>query len=176
MAAAWALMLVLSAASPIASVVPSRQCEGPDVDPWVSDFRMRVESYDELYAFAVERFGTPTSCEGEITTEFDGAPFGSLRFGFAGGVSYAVETMPIETSIAVLRAPAGFEDPEAVRGTLEAHAARIGLAIDWTSPEVTAEGDELVRTYGDPDPGLNASASLIYAGETLVGIRLSMAL
>lgn len=163
-------------APPVATPTHRRACEGPDADPWVSDFRTRVESYDRLYRFAVERFGAPTSCEGQITMEFDGANFGSLRFGFAGGMSYSVESMPPETSIAFLRAPGGFVDVDAVRSLLEAHTAAIGLAIDWSAPEIGEEDGEVVHTFWDPEPGLNASASLIFIGDALVGIRVSMAL
>ena len=152
-------------------------CEAPDADAWVADFRSRIESYDDLYRFAVERFGPPVSCEGEIGSEFDGVLFGSLLFTFAGGVTYSVETMPIETSISVLRHPTGFEDPEAMREALAADALRTGLRIDWSAPPEVGEVDgEVVHTYWDPESGLNASASLIYAGEALVAVRLSMAL
>lgn len=163
-------------AEPAATPAIQRVCEGSDVDPWVSDFRTRVESYDGLYRFAVERFGAPTSCDGEITMELDGASFGVLRFGFEGGRSYSVESMPPETSVALLRAPGGFEDVHALRSMLEAHTAAIGLAIDWSAPEIGEQDGELVHTYWDPGPGLNASASLIFIGDALVGIRVSMAL
>jgi hypothetical protein len=165
-------MLPPSGAPPVNRPV----CEGADVDPWISDLRARVESYHGLYRFAVEWLGAPISCEGEITMEFDGAMFGSLLFAFGEGASLSVETMPPETSIALLRAPSGLADVEAVRAALRDHAEGIGLAIDWSTPEVTSEGGEVVHTFWDPEPGLNASASLIYASDALVGIRVSMAL
>jgi hypothetical protein len=171
LAVAWAPALVSPAATPF------RQCEGPDVHPWVADFRSRIESYDDLYRFAVERFGPPVACEGAIGDEFDGMLFGSLRFTFAGGVTYAIETMPIETSVSVMRHPSGFGDPAATREALAADARGTGLRIDWSAaPEITEEDGETIHSYGDPEPGLNASASLIYRGDALVGIRLSMAL
>ena len=164
------------AASPAPAATREGACDGSDADPWVSDFRARVESYDGLYALAAERLGAPTTCEGEITMEFDGARFGVLRFGFAEGASYWVESMPPETSIAVLRSPGGFEDADDIRRALEAHTAGIGLAIDWSSPELGDENGEIVHTFWDPELGSNASASLIFSGELLVGVRVSMAL
>ena len=172
------LLAVALAVSPSAATTTAvgRACEGPDVDPWVADFRARVESYDGLYRFAVERFGAPLTCEGEVTMEFDGARFGALRFGFQDGASYAVESLPPETSIAVLRAPGGLQDADAVRTMLRAHTAAVGLAIDWSAPEIGEEGGDVVHTFWDPEPGLNASASLIFMGDALVGVRVSMAL
>ena len=173
----WGLFALSSAvvgASPPTAALP---CEGPDVDPWVADFRGRVESYDDLYRFAVERFGPPVSCEGAIGDEFDGARFGSLTFTFVEGITYSVETMPIETSLSTMRHPTGFEDPDAMREALAADAEGTGLRIDWsTPPEVSELDGEVIHSYWDPETGLNASASLIYAGGELVGIRLSMAL
>jgi hypothetical protein len=55
-------------------------------------------------------------------------------------------------------------------------AAGIGLSIDWSTPEITSEAGEEVHTFWDPEPGLNASASLIYVGGVLMGVRLGMAL
>jgi len=151
-------------------------CEGPDADPWVADFRERVESYSDLYRLAVDQLGPRTSCEGEVTTEFDGALYGRLVLGFSEGATLTVETMPIETSVTVLRSPAGFDDADAVRAALAAYTEGIGLAIDWSAPEVTTEDDEVVRTFWDADSGLNASAALVFAGESLVAVRVSMAL
>ena len=165
----------LPAGAPVPA--PLGQCEAPDVDPWVADFRSRIESYDDLYRFAVERFGPPVSCEGAIGSEFDGMLFGRLLFTFEGGITYSVETMPIETSISVLRHPTGFQDPEAMRQALARDAEAIGLRIDWSvAPEVMEVDGEVIHSYSDPEGGLNASASLIYSGDSLVGIGLSMAL
>jgi len=154
----------------------ARQCEGPDVDPWVSDFRSRVESYDALYQLAVERYGPPSECEGAVTMEFDGVNFGSLIFGFRGGITYSVETMPPESSVRVLRAPGGFEEPEQVQQALRDYASGIGLAIDWSTPEVSEEAGEVIHRFWDPEPGLNASGFLIFLDDTLVGIGSSLAL
>ena len=139
------------------------------------DFRQRVVSFDGLYRFVVERYGPPSSCEGEITMEFDGARFGTLAFGFAGGVTYAVETLPPEASVRALSAPGGFDGPEEVREAVTAYATDIGLDIDWTNPQVATEDGFETRTFWDPEPGLNASATLVYSGRTLVGVRLGLA-
>jgi hypothetical protein len=169
-------LLVVSFAWASQPVAPARQCEGPDVDPWVTDFRSRVESYDALYQLAADRYGPPTECEGTVTMEFDGARFGSLVLGFPGGVTFAVETMPPESSVTTLRAPGAFEEPELVRRGLEDYASGRGLAIDWSTPEISEDAGEVIHTFWAPEPGLNASASLIFSGDALVGVRMSMAL
>lgn len=151
-------------------------CDGPRADAWVADFRDRVLAHDRLAHFAVLHHGQPTACEGEVTSEFDGARFGVVVLTFSGGVTLEVETMPPEASITTLRAPSGFPDETGVREALQDHANGIGLAIDWTTPEVGSEGAEVVHAFRDPDPGLNASASLIYLDGELVAVRLSMAL
>jgi hypothetical protein len=151
-------------------------CEGPDAVPWVTDFRDRLLDYDELTRFAVGRYGAPVACEGTLTDEFDGAVFGTLLLTFSEGVTLEAQTLPPESSITTLRAAAGFGEGAEVREALRAHAAGIGLQIDWTTPEVTMEGDERVESYWDRDPGLNASASLVSRNGELVAVRLSMAL
>lgn len=169
-------LAVLSAAWLSWPATPARQCEGPAVDPWVSDFRSRVESYDALYQLAVERYGPRSECEGAVTMEFDGVNFGSLIFGFRGGITYSVETMPPESSVRVLRAPGGFDEPEQVQQALRDYASGIGLAIDWSTPEISEEAGEVIHRFWDPEPGLNASGFLIFLDDTLVGIGSSMAL
>jgi len=149
--------------------------DGPDTDPWVRDFRDRVVSYDGLYRFAVDRYGAPTSCEGEVNMEFDGARFGRIVLDFASGVAYTVETQPPEASVRVLSSAGGFADPEAVREAVAAYAADIGLDLDWTAPEVATEDGLEMRTFWDPEPGLNASVTLVFSGGALVRVRVGLA-
>jgi hypothetical protein len=170
------ILMVLLAGLGLTPTVRALPCDGPDADPWAAEFRGRVESYHRLFQFAQATFGPPTSCDGMQTMEFDGASFGYLRLGFDGGVELLVETMPPESSISTLTDADGFEDAGLVRATLESYAAGIGLSIDWSTPEITSEAGGEVHTFWDPEPGLNASASLIYVGGVLMGVRLGMAL
>lgn len=158
------------------AVVWAGPCDGPDATSWVAAFRDRVLSYDALAAFAVAEFGAPVACEGDVTTEFDGADYGILVLTFGSGVSLRVETQPIETSIVTLRAPGGFEDPATVETALREYTEGIGVAIDWDAGRASAAGAETVTTYRDPDPGLNASAELLRSGPRLVAVRFAMAL
>jgi hypothetical protein len=151
-------------------------CEGPDVDPWVTDFRDRTSRFNGLAQFAITAYGEPIDCEGAVTSEFDGGLYGTLVLSFAGGVSLWVETMPIETSIVALRAAEGFGNGPEVEEALRAYAARVGVSIDWERAEESVEGQERTQTFSDPDPGLNASASVIRRGSTVVEVRFSMAL
>jgi pimeloyl-ACP methyl ester carboxylesterase len=151
-------------------------CDGPDADPWVTGLRDRVLDFDELVAFAVAAYGAPLECGGEVSTEFDGMKFGSVRLDFSEGVSFEVETLPPEASVATLSAPSGFADEVLARQVLQVYTERIGVEIDWTASEITDQEDERIETFRDPDSGLNASASHVYSGDSLVGLRFSMAL
>ncbi|MGH7541728.1 MAG: hypothetical protein ACRELC_12080 [Gemmatimonadota bacterium] len=151
-------------------------CDAPDVDPWVTELRDGVLSFDLLAKYAVELYGSPITCEGSVTTEFDGTKFGLLRLGFTGGARFQVETLPPEMSVATLRNPAGFADEDAARRVLEAHCDTVGVEIDWSAPRTTTDGDERIETYSDPDEGMNASASLVFREDTLVALRFSLAL
>ena len=173
----WALAsCAVASAQAVQPPVSGPACEGPDVDPWVTGLRDRALSSNQLAAYALERYGPLLHCTGLVTTEFDGAKFGIVRLEFTGGVILTIETMPPETSIVSLRAGAGFGDAGALRRVLEAYAAGAGLHIDWTAPTVTREGDERRATFWDPDPGLNASATLLFVQDTLVAVGVSMAL
>jgi len=151
-------------------------CDGPDANPWVTELRDRVLGFDALVGFAVQAYGAPITCGGEVGTEFDGIKFGSLLLSFSDGASFEVETMPPETSVVTLSAPSGFADEVLARQVLQVYAERIGVEIDWTVPEITTEGAERVESFRDPDPGLNATASHVYSGDSLVALRFSMAL
>ena len=133
-------------------------------------------SSDMLANYAVKLYGPPLSCEGTVTSEFDGSKFGMVRLGFSKGVTFTVETLPPETSIITLRCPAGFDDQASARRALAAYSSSVGLRIDWTAPTETKEGGERIQSFWDPDPGVNGSTSLVFSGDTLVALRFSMAL
>ena len=151
-------------------------CEGPDADPWVTGLHVRVMSLNQLVDYAVELYGPPLTCDGAVTAEFDGSKFGAVRLGFAEGVTFEVETMPLETSVVTLRAPLGFDDEASARQTLQAYSSDFGLRIDWTTPTVSEEDDERVQSFWDPNAGLNGSASFFFLEDTLVALRFSVAL
>jgi creatinine amidohydrolase len=151
-------------------------CDSPGADPWTRESRDGLLAFDEVVHYGVELFGPPDSCGGMVETEFNGQKFGLLRLGFSDGATFLLQTMPPETGIITLRVPSGFEDEEAALDVLKAHTARVGVEIDWANPETTAEGNESVTSFWDPDDGLNARASLIYQGGKLVALRFSLAL
>jgi len=168
-----------SVGTPIAGVArPAREpCDGPGASTWASDFRDRMLAYDGLARFALETYGDPVTCDGEVTAEFDGALFGSLRLTFATGITLEAHTQPPESSVTLLRSASGFADAGALREMLRAHAADVGLRIAWSAaPEVAAEDGERVERYRDPEPGLNAAALLVFRGDDLVAVGLSLAL
>lgn len=176
--------LVFFVGVPVLAAAPSRawadwpdaDCDGPEADGWVSAFRDRVVSYDGLAQFALTEYGSPVACEGAVTTEFDGVRYGTLVLTLPSGVSLQVETQPLETSIVTLRAAEAFSDPASVEGALRAYTAQIGVSIDWDSPGTTTNGNEVIQTFRDPEPGLNASASMVRTDGALVAVRFSMAL
>ncbi len=151
-------------------------CDAPDADPWVGGLRDRVLSDDDLALHALDLHGSPVDCVGTVTSEFDGARFGLVRVSFANGAWLQVETMPPEVSIVTMTAPPGRSmDVEASREALRAYAEAVGLEIDWGSPSTTVEDRSRTESFWDPDPGLNASASLIFLDDALVALRVSMA-
>lgn len=152
-------------------------CDDPLADAWVRDARDRVLSFDGLVRYAVERYGEPTTCEGAVTTEFDGMLFGTLRLTFAGGAIFEMETMPPEASVVTLQRPEGFDDASGLREAFVRYVNDIGVEVDWTAtPEITEQDGRRTEQYWDPDTGLNASASLVFEGDRLVAVRFSMAL
>jgi len=151
-------------------------CDDPAADAWVAAQRDRVISANGLEAFASEVFGAWTACSGEVTTRFDGTSFGVVVLRHGDAAVLRVETMPPETSLVTLRALEGFPDEPSAREALEAYARAIGVSPDWRRPEIAREGELEVRGYADPDPGLNATASLVYRGDTLVELRFTLAL
>jgi hypothetical protein len=142
----------------------------------VTDLRDRVLDDDGLAQFAVLTYGAPIACDGSRTVEFSGTWFGSVRLTFAGGATLEVATSPPESSVVTLGVPSGFGDEARVREALVDNTADQGLAIDWSAPEISSSGPEEIHTFWDPDPGLNASASLIYSDGILVAVRTGMAL
>ena len=168
--------MVLAAAT-VLSGGPHRQvaCEGPDIDPFVTVLRDRVVNFDGMAGYATDTFGAPLECEGAVTSEFDGAKYGTVRLSYAGGVVFELETMPPEISVVALRAPDGFEDEAAARSLLREYAIGRGANPDWDDPETTTEDGERIERYWDPEPGLNASASYVFRGDVLVALRFSMA-
>lgn len=160
--------------SGVAGVLPD--CDAPDTDPWVSEVRDRLIASNALVVYAIVAHGMPSQCEGEVTTEFDGAKYGRVTLHFEGGVTFNLETMPLETSVVTLRAEAGFTDAVEARRLLESYADGVGVRIGWDNPEEETVGEELVRSFIDPEPGFNASASLTFLGGRLVALRFSMAL
>ena len=150
-------------------------CEGRSVDAWVAAAAERVRMYDDLFAFAVDRFGEPTGCYVRTATEFDGAQFGTVQYHFSSGVTFQLETMPPAVSIVTLRSEDGFADPEGVIEAVRLYSAGRGLAIDWEEPEHRGGAEDSIEQYWDPDPGLNGSVTLTRVAGALVAVRVSMA-
>lgn len=174
-AGGWLLALATVGLSPGRSEVPV-PCDAPDAPRWVVQLRDRMTGRDGLVRYAIERHGPPRTCDGSVTAEFDGMEFGELRLGFADGVTFEVETLPPESSIVTLRVPGGFGDEAAARLLLQTYTARVGVDIDWGAAMVTMVDGERIHTFQDPDDGLNATGSLIFRGDRLVGLRFSLAL
>lgn len=154
----------------------AQPCDAPDAPAWIAHTQSFVLKYDQLAGFAVEHFGPPTSCEGKVTGEFDGTDFGMVRLRFPGGATFEMETQPPEASVASLTDSSGFDDETAVRDVLKKYTDEIGLEIDWSDTTFSAEGTERSETYWDPDDGMNASAGLVFRRDTLISVRVSLAL
>ena len=101
--AAWPLLLILYAcAAPLAGKVPPQgygvqhaSCDGPGIDPWITELRDRFLTGDALAAFAVETYGSPIRCQGSVSSEFEGSSFGSVTLGFGGGETLRIENTTV---------------------------------------------------------------------------------
>lgn len=158
------------------AAVETDPCDAPDAAPWVGEQRDRIAAYNDLYAWATGRYGAPTACDGRVTLEFDGRPYGVVELTFAGGATLTVETMPLETSIVTLRRPSGFADPDAVTSALRDYADGVGVEVDWSEPTTTMQGDGRTDEFGPVDPAFNVFARIEYIGSAPVAISLSIAL
>jgi len=151
-------------------------CDDDSVDPWVTDLRARVLASDGLARYAVEQFGEPVTCRGRVDNVFEGMKFGTLQLEFSGDAMLLIETMPPETSRVSLLAPNGFDDDELARQRLDSYVKGIGVEIDWTRPDTVTESSDTAVTFWADDPGLNASAQLVFTEGRLRSLRFSMAL
>ena len=171
--------LVLTVAATVFGFVPfctAQPCDRPDAPAWVTHTHNYVLKYDQLAGYAVQHYGAPASCEGKVTSKFDGTDFGTVRLDFDGGATFEMETQPPEASLATLADHSGLDDEAAVRDVLRTYTDDIGLEIDWSDTTSVAEGDRRIETYWDPDDGMNASARLVFRRDTLISVRVSMAL
>lgn len=151
--------------------------QGVESDPWLTAWKAILEE-GKLYLYAVKLFGAPVGCEGAVTTTFDDAKYGIMRFAFPEGAELLAETFPPEASRLTLKVPQGFPDEKEALAVLERYVCDIGLKIDWSKPEEETTGNGSTRTvrYFDPDPGLNAAAVVVYKDGTLIGMGYQMAL
>lgn len=151
-------------------------CQNPDEARWVRDTYGWATSQDVLGLKAIEWYGGPTACLGQVKDTFDGVEFGDLRLDFENGAHFRIETYPPETSVTTLTDSSGFHDGAFVLSILKEYAARIGVHIDWTSPTVEEAEHLRVVTFWDPEDGLNASARMVYSDSVLISIGFSLAL
>ncbi|MGI9628785.1 MAG: hypothetical protein ACR2QM_18260 [Longimicrobiales bacterium] len=158
------------------AMVAQTPCDHPEAPPWLVE-RADLSLTSSLFVrHALEAGGPVASCVGGVTQEFGGMPFGQMRIGFEGGYAYELRTQPIETSHVTLETSAGFPDEEAIRALLQAHTEGVGVTIDWSSPEIETQGNEEIRVYWGTEPGMNASARMVYSGGLLRAIQVSLAL
>jgi len=155
---------------------PMQPCEDAATGSWIANLRERLLSFDVLGRHAVERFGAPTACRGEVTSEFDGMEFGRLRLEFPGGAALQVESFPPESSRVELTVPGGFPDENQARRLLRAYVDEIGAGVDWSAPELAKEDGATVEIYWATDPELNVSAQVVSTGGKITTLRFAMAL
>jgi len=150
------------------------RCDDPDGHPWIAQSRDRVMTTNELVALATTAAGDPASCEGSVTV-WQGEEYRLLRIGFEHGVDFSLETMPPGVQMMGLSASDGFIDADAALQALRDLTERMGVSIDWTMAEERQSEGVDIEQYWDPDPGLNASASVGRSSGTIVSLRWSIA-
>lgn len=163
-------------ATSFAAGAPMQRCEDSAAGSWIADLQERMLSLDLLGRDAVQRFGAPTACVGEVTAEFDGIEFGRLRFEFQDDAVLEVETFPPESSRVALTAHGGFPDDTEARRLLRAYVDKVGVGIDWSAAEIAKEGATTIETWWSADTDLNASAQVVSTDGKITSLRFSMAL
>jgi hypothetical protein len=150
-------------------------CEIGDEVRWVVEMIDETRRDDLLFRFAQGAFGVPVACEGRVTGEFDGQPFGEVRFHFRDEVTLEIETMPPLVRIVTLTHPTGFPGTDAVLEAARTYAEVSGFVLDWGAPASVAEGEFRRDEYRDPEPGLNASVTLVWSADRLRSVRIASA-
>lgn len=169
------VLVVWFAFSSAAFAKPPIVCQGEAKSAWVKERRELIASHP-LFQYAQAKFGPFVTCLGKVTSEFDGAEFGELRFKFKRGATLTLGTMSPEASEVGLEVPRGFADEREAIAKLREAVTRTGLNIDWAKqPETSASGNEKTQSYWDLEPGLNAKARLTYRDGRLVRIGYGMA-
>ena len=151
-------------------------CDGPGADPWVAQLRDRILNFNDLAVHAIGRYGPPSTCDGSVNDNFDGAKFGVVTLSFGDDVSLTVETFPPEASIVSFSDTSGFDDEREMRELLLAYTDDVGLRVDWSIPDVRRGEGTRVETYFDAHPGMNASVALHYTDGALTQIEVKLAL
>jgi hypothetical protein len=142
---------------------------------WVRDQRAKCESH-LLFKYAEKLFGEPANYIGKVDLASSGEKFGILAFKFKNGAKLTFETLQPETSRVELECEKGFPDENEAIAKLKGATAKTGLKIDWSKPQIkSVEGNE-IKTYWDPEPGINGQGFLEYRAKKLIRIGYSMAL
>jgi len=165
------LTVLISALAPSLAATP---CDDPAADPWVVGMRDRVLSGNALHVFAQAQFGDAIGCDGQVTDEFEGSKYGVLTLRY-DGADLTVETMPFTVMIVTLTADRGFPSEEAAVEALRAYTSGQGLDVDYETPEISTIDGAVQHQYWDPEPGLNASATIVRRGGRVEAIRFSIA-
>lgn len=152
-------------------------CYAGQTDEWLVAFYNRVRTHDKLFQYALKNYGEPDSCVGNVTAEFDGKKYGSIKFVWGKVRSFSVSTMPPESSIIKLESKYGFSNAAAVRHMLEQYTRGLGLTIDWTDAVKNVSETGVIETFTAKPVGMNIHVRLHYNTEKkLTGIIISMAL
>jgi hypothetical protein len=158
-----ACFLILSLSTGVAAVaqppVDRLSSCGPARDRETLAFAQRVIADDHLYRFLESASGRPTRCRTEALREKDYESV-TLQLTWTGGMELNVSFSSPEISITTLRDAMGLERVAGLEAFFRTYVRNKGLAIDWTAPTETRQGETVEREYSDPEQGLNGIARL----------------
>ncbi|GEM_PF-6283891 len=174
----WLQLLVVGCHAQGVSI-PSDRCSTVALakDPWLDAIEERIRTNDGLFRYLVAVYGTPSSCKGGTTGQFEGEYFGSIMFEWANGLIFAVHTEPPESSIVELKINEGFSDKKSLFQEVKSYVQNKGISIDWTTPRILSTTTGRTEEYSSTSAGINAFVKLEYDVHVrLLAVKISLAL
>lgn len=149
-------------------------CDAPPrANRWLADFYDRIQAHDMLYQLAVQVYGRPPRCGGEVTQVERGLKYGLFLYRWDNGVEFDAQTRPADVTLVTLRVPEGFDDSANALATVKQYLLKRGLTVDWKNPKQGSEAARTAYEYQDAEENPATRLRLEYnADRKLVLVRL----
>lgn len=148
-----------------------------ETDSWVVSFEQRIRDHDELFQYALQNYGAPDFCKGEITALFDGQKFGSITFRWKNSIGFSMKTLPPESSVIEFKHIEGFPDAVATKNVIWQYMKGRGFTVNSAKTRETATEAGRIEEYGAEPAGMNATIGLNFNNKNkLTNVTISTAL